>query len=116
MRKKKINYTGPHPETRLTEYRLARGWSIDDVAMELGVNRSTVFRWETGKNPIPPVSLTALGRLYEIEPYMLMKGTEQFSPQGMMVLSLFESLSEEHRKVALQIFLTLAQSEEESSE
>ena len=33
--------------------RLCLNWSLSRVAKELGVNKSTVWRWENGKYPVP---------------------------------------------------------------
>lgn len=34
-------------------WRLCLNWSIARVAQELGVHKSTVWRWEQGKYPVP---------------------------------------------------------------
>jgi len=33
--------------------RLCYAWSLTRMAAELGVNKSTVWRWEHGKYPVP---------------------------------------------------------------
>ena len=43
----------------LTEERLRRGWSLQELADFLGVARSTVLRWETNQSP-PNRSLSSL--------------------------------------------------------
>lgn len=47
----------------LKRRRVALGWSQHRLAQELGVNRSTITKWESGQHPIPPMAaklLTAL--------------------------------------------------------
>lgn len=43
----------------LTNYRKAKGQTIDALAETLGVDRTTIWRWETGRVPVE--------RLAEIE-------------------------------------------------
>lgn len=44
----------------LARHRADTGKSLDDLATPLGVNKSTVMRWENGEVPIP------VGRLSEL--------------------------------------------------
>lgn len=37
----------------IREARAALGWTLDDMAEELGVHRMTVHRWETGTHTPP---------------------------------------------------------------
>lgn len=36
----------------LTVYRKAKGQTVDALAESLGVDRTTIWRWETGKVPV----------------------------------------------------------------
>ena len=50
----------------LTAYRKANGQTIDALAASLGVDRTTVWRWETGRVPVERLAdverLTGLSR------------------------------------------------------
>jgi transcriptional regulator with XRE-family HTH domain len=49
--------------TELSAWRTARAWSVRDLAARLGVEPSTVSRWESGKRPVPawlPLALEGL--------------------------------------------------------
>lgn len=47
----------------LLRLRTALGWSQNRLAQEIGVNRSTVNKWETGQHPIPPIAEKLLAQL-----------------------------------------------------
>lgn len=49
--------------TPLAKYRSAKGLSLDDIAAPLGVNKTTVMRWEAGSHPIPLKRLAAVAKL-----------------------------------------------------
>lgn len=34
--------------------RVSKGWNQDELAERMGVSRSTVVKWETGKSPMSP--------------------------------------------------------------
>jgi transcriptional regulator with XRE-family HTH domain len=44
----------------LQDLRARLYWSQAHLAQELGVSRSTVARWERGRQPIPPMASMAL--------------------------------------------------------
>lgn len=48
---------------QLIQFRTRLGWSQAQFARELGVNRSTVNRWEHGRCPIPSLAALALSAL-----------------------------------------------------
>jgi transcriptional regulator with XRE-family HTH domain len=58
----------PHP---LHKYRTQAGLRLEDVGAKLGVNRSTIFRWETGEIRIPAERLPDLERVTGIPRYVL---------------------------------------------
>ena len=45
----KEHHTHFSPNTQLTQARLARGWSQEDVASQIGTEGNTVNRWERGR-------------------------------------------------------------------
>jgi len=49
----------------LKELREAAGLSASKVAKELGVDISTIFRWENGSNGLPADAVPKLARLYK---------------------------------------------------
>lgn len=49
--------------TPLAKYRSTKGLSLDDLAVPLGVNKTTVMRWESGSHPIPLKRLAAVEKL-----------------------------------------------------
>lgn len=53
---------------RLKEGRERAGLTLEQVAQKLGVNRSTVSRWESGEiNRIKPSDLLMLASVYKID-------------------------------------------------
>jgi transcriptional regulator with XRE-family HTH domain len=47
----------------LAAYRELTGKSLEDLATPLGVNKTTILRWESGEIPIPIKRLTELETL-----------------------------------------------------
>jgi transcriptional regulator with XRE-family HTH domain len=47
----------------LIDLRYRLSWPQEHLAQELGVSRSTVARWESGRRPIPPMAAMALSWL-----------------------------------------------------
>ncbi len=49
---------------RIAEVRKSRGLSQEEVAKEIGIDRSTVAKWETGKAKPKADTLLALSALF----------------------------------------------------
>jgi DNA-binding transcriptional regulator YiaG len=47
----------------IVDLRARLYWSQEHLAQELGISRSTVARWETGKRSVPPMASMALSWL-----------------------------------------------------
>lgn len=58
--------------TTLREWRRHRGLTLERVANKLGVETSTVHKWEAGKTPVDLQILSKLARVYETEPAALL--------------------------------------------
>lgn len=54
--------------SEIIEFRAARKWSQERLADELGVNVSTIWRWENGKTPASGPVVKAIERLVEQYP------------------------------------------------
>lgn len=52
--------------TRLRMERLARGWSSNDVARQLGVTQAAVLSWETNKAKPSVDKALKLAQLYKV--------------------------------------------------
>ena len=50
-------------KTPLAEYRAAKGMTLAEMASDIGVAASTVYRWETGAYPVPLRHVAALQKL-----------------------------------------------------
>jgi DNA-binding XRE family transcriptional regulator len=54
----------------LKEFRARLGFTQEQLAIELGVHRLSVIRWETGARKIPPMLTLALKQV-ELEHYQM---------------------------------------------
>lgn len=61
-------------------YRMARGYTLSDLAGKLKVATSTVAAWESGRNLPRPGQVPKIARLFEIDPIEL---TTIISPEPM---------------------------------
>lgn len=62
----------PTLHAHLLAWREAKGLSQEQVANILGVNKSTVHRWETGKRTLDLADLQRLAEIYEVDPIALL--------------------------------------------
>ena len=53
--------------TQIRKLRQERGWSQQALADRLGVNRTTIVRWETGEVKPLPALLKLLEKTLEVE-------------------------------------------------
>ncbi len=58
--------------TNLVAWRAYKGLSQEQVANILGVNKSTVHRWETGKRAVDLNDLNRLAAIYGVDPIALL--------------------------------------------
>jgi len=58
--------------THLSAWRGIKGLSQEQVANILGVNKSTVHRWETGKRAMDLDDLQRLAAIYKVDPIALL--------------------------------------------
>lgn len=56
----------------LSAWRDSKGLSQEQVANILGVNKSTVHRWETGKRAMDLTDLKRLSEIYKVDPAALL--------------------------------------------
>ena len=105
----------------LKQGRINANLSLEQVAKKLGVNRSTVSRWETGK--IDYISLPVLRELsaiYNIEPGLLIDtglaadievihaspSYSQLSDQEHFLISLFRKMTDKEREKLIKTLLS----------
>lgn len=62
----------PQLHTHLAAWREVKGLSQEQVANILGVNKSTIHRWETGKRTMDLSDLARLSEVYGVEPVALL--------------------------------------------
>lgn len=69
----------------LRELREAQRWTQSDLAERVGVDRATVARWETSerwKKPPSRLARLALGRLFGVDPDVIVFGEDEKRPPG----------------------------------
>ena len=83
--------------TRLKELRTQRGWSLQKVADYIGVNRSTIKRWEDGDNKALGMdTIVMLANLYLVSPeYILCLTDEPLQLRPQNILTAAEDLTPE---------------------
>ena len=53
--------------TKIRQLRQARGWSQMYLAVQVGVDRTTIVRWEAGKVVTLPALMKVLEEVLEVE-------------------------------------------------
>jgi transcriptional regulator with XRE-family HTH domain len=56
----------------LAAWRLRKGLSQEQIGNRLGVDKSTIHRWETGKRAVDLSDLVRLAAIYQVDPVALL--------------------------------------------
>jgi transcriptional regulator with XRE-family HTH domain len=93
---------------RIRDVRRERGWTQDQLANAVGVSRSAVAQWETGRAGQVTTNLTRIAEVLEIGVEYIMYGDDKRGPteprQGdeMALLRLYRECSGEDRQLLLR--------------
>jgi transcriptional regulator with XRE-family HTH domain len=100
--------------TRIRKIRRERGWTQDQLANAVGVSRSAVAQWETGRAGQVTGNLTRIAATLEVGVEFLMYGDDKKTPsavrQGdeLAMLRLYRECSPEDRQLLLRTARRLA--------
>jgi transcriptional regulator with XRE-family HTH domain len=93
---------------RIRDIRRERGWTQDQLANAVGVSRSAVAQWETGRAGQVTTNLTRIAEVLELGVEYLMYGDDKRAPaearQGdeLALLRLYRECSPEDRQLLLR--------------
>lgn len=99
---------------RIKDVRQERGWTQDQLAQAVGVSRSAVAQWETGRAGQITGNLTRIAASLEVGVEYLMHGNDKRAPseihQGdeLALLRLYRECSPEDRQMILRMARRLA--------
>ena len=99
---------------RIKDVRQERGWTQDQLAQAVGVSRSAVAQWETGRAGQITGNLTRIAASLEVGVEYLMHGNDKRAPseihQGdeLTLLRLYRECSPEDRQMILRMARRLA--------
>ncbi len=100
--------------TRVRDVRRERGWTQDEFARRVGVSRSAVAQWETGRAGQVTGNLTRIAEVLGIGVEYLTFGNDKRAPgqvgQGdeLALLRLYRECTPEDRQLALRMLRRLA--------
>lgn len=88
--------TEPRIHQHLRAWRLAKGMTLEQVGGEMGVEHTTVQRWEFGKIAIPSTKLERLAALYGVSVPSLLAAPNDHRAQAVLAAQgIIESLDPE---------------------
>jgi transcriptional regulator with XRE-family HTH domain len=93
---------------RIREIRRERGWTQDQLASAVGVSRSAVAQWETGRAGQVTTNLTRIAEVLEVGVEFIMYGDDKRAPiearvaDEMALLRLYRDCSAEDRQLLLR--------------
>jgi transcriptional regulator with XRE-family HTH domain len=93
---------------RIRDVRRERGWTQDQLASAVGVSRSAVAQWETGRAGQVTTNLTRIAEVLEVGVEFLMYGDEKRIPleprmgDELALLRLYRECSPEDRQLLLR--------------
>ena len=99
---------------RIRDVRREHGWTQDQLATAVGVSRSAVAQWETGRAGQVTTNLTRIALVMEVGVEYLMYGDDKRAPaearQGdeLALLRLYRECSGEDRQLLLRTARRLA--------
>ena len=94
---------------RIKDVRQERGWTQDQLAQAVGVSRSAVAQWETGRAGQITGNLTRIAASLEVGVEYLMHGSDKRAPaeirQGdeLALLRLYRECTPEDRQMILRM-------------
>ena len=93
---------------RIREVRRERSWTQDQLASAVGVSRSAVAQWETGRAGQVTSNLTRIAEVLEVGVEYLMYGDDKRAPaearlgDELALLRLYRECSAEDRQLLLR--------------
>jgi transcriptional regulator with XRE-family HTH domain len=93
---------------RIREVRRERGWTQDQLANAVGVSRSAVAQWETGRAGQVTANLTRIADVLQVGVEYLMYGDDKRAPaearpgDELALLRLYRECSSEDRQLLLR--------------
>jgi transcriptional regulator with XRE-family HTH domain len=93
---------------RIRDVRRERGWTQDQLANSVGVSRSAVAQWETGRAGQVTTNLTRIAEVLEVGVEFLMYGDDKRPPaearlgDELALLRLYRECSPEDRQLLLR--------------
>lgn len=94
--------------TRIRDVRRGKGWTQDQLAAAIGVSRSAVAQWETGRAGQVTGNLTRIAATLDVGVEYLMYGEDKRSPSQagtgdeLALLRLYRECSPEDRQLLLR--------------
>ena len=98
---------------RIKEIRQERGWTQDQLAQAVGVSRSAVAQWETGRAGQITGNLTRIAACMDVGVEYLMYGDDKRAPseirQGdeLALVRLYRECSPDDRQIVLRLMRRL---------
>jgi transcriptional regulator with XRE-family HTH domain len=99
---------------RIRTAREQQGWTQDQLATAVGVSRSAVAQWETGRAGQVTTNLTRVASTLGVGVEYLMHGRDKFAPgrissgDELAILRLYRNCSPEDRQLLLRTARRLA--------
>ena len=93
---------------RIRDVRRERGWTQDQLAIAVGVSRSAVAQWETGRAGQVTTNLTRIAEVLEVGVEYLMYGDDKRAPaearmaDELALLRMYRECAPEDRQLLLR--------------
>ncbi len=100
---------------RIAAARRARGWTQGELAEQVGVSRSAVAQWETGRAGQVTANLSRIAAVLDVGVEHLMHGEDKRAPlqainaEETAMLRLFRACAAEDRQILLRTARRLAE-------
>jgi transcriptional regulator with XRE-family HTH domain len=99
---------------RIAAARSARGWTQGELAAQVGVSRSAVAQWETGRAGQVTVNLSRIAAVLDVGVEYLMQGADKraaldaINAEETAMLRLFRACGADDRQILLRTARRLA--------
>lgn len=98
------------PGNRIRAHRVARGWSMEDLAVRAGTDRQRIYQLEHGNARLNEDWMRRLAAALEIAPVDLLAPEDQgfvLSEDEKLIIENFRKLSDQHRPLVVPFLAAL---------
>jgi transcriptional regulator with XRE-family HTH domain len=101
-------HTPSDARTCIREERLARNWTLDELAERVGVKLQTIQRWETGGRNVSVAALERVAQAFRISPRLLLP-QDDLAPEERQLINFLRRAAPHEKRAVLGLAVQLSE-------